>query len=255
MPYIHGTRYTTISRGANVASWTPAAFGSALKWWMDPTYAIYTDAGTTPAVNDGDSIYRWICRASGNVFDQATAGLRPQLKIGANGKQYVDFIDKTRFLSCSAPTGLPAGNSARSFALGFKATVGAANSVRYIHAYGQASDNLVYALDIGDAGNARIVGYNNDTTITGMVYATGSWVKADCTFDGTTLSLRKDAGTPVTATPTAFNTTVGIAQLNRFVDADNGTNGLITHFMMTNTKFSADELASVQAFLTAQQPT
>ena len=60
-----------------VAPWTPADLGSALKWWMDPSAGIYTDAGSTPATADGDLIYRWVCQASGMIFDQSTSGARP----------------------------------------------------------------------------------------------------------------------------------------------------------------------------------
>lgn len=237
------------SRRALLASWTPAAFGTALKWWMDPTHNLYSDTGTTPVVVD-DSISGWVCRAAAaNRFDQF-GGSSPQYKVGANGKSFVRFDATTKFLQKVTPSGLPSGNSPRSFSLGLKASSG-----RYAFAYGLGAPNNAYALDVSGLNtDGRIVGFANDYTIAGIQPATSLWLVIDGTYDGDTLSLRIDGGTPVTQATSDFNTTGDLAQINRFVNIDGGAVMDMTHLIMTNTVMSAAELNANVAFIQESFP-
>lgn len=82
-----------------------------LALWLRADDGLFTDAGTTPAVNNGDAIYRWADR-SGNSrhFDQTTSGNRPQLQNSVvNGKPIVDFDGVDDYLTGSDLSALTAG--------------------------------------------------------------------------------------------------------------------------------------------------
>lgn len=238
------------SRGALLAvpPWTPADLGSALKWWMDPRVGIYTDAGSTPATADGDSIYRWVCQASGMIFDQSSSGARPTLRIGANGKPAVEFASG-KYLVCSSHS-LPTGNSARSFSLGTKWS-GVPWENNFPFAYGTPGTNFTYSASVV-SGNWAIVAYSNDWTSTGLAASTSAYQVVDSKYDGTNLDLRIDGGTPATTTPTAYNTQAGAAYLGLFTTTGERYAGRVTHLVLTNTTLSSGDRASLLAFQQAQ---
>jgi len=248
MPFVHGTRYTTISRGASRGvAWTPASLGAALVWWMDPNFGIYTDAGTTPATADGDLIYRWVCRASGMIFDRTADGNRPTLKIGANGKRYIDWSG-AKWLLCATHS-LPTGNAARSFAIGLK---GGGNPA-FVWSYGVLGTNLLYAMDAVSTG-ARVVSINSDWD-SGVTLSVGTRQVVDSVFDGTNLDLRKDGGTPATTSAFTFNTSAGAASLGAVDTGGAPYSGQSDHLVLTNTALSAGDRASLLAFMQAEAPT
>jgi len=235
-------------RLATVPAFTPADLGAALKWWMDPNFGIYSDAGTTPAVAN-DLVYRWVCRASGMIFDQPTSGSRPTLKAGANGKLYLDWAG-SKTLICASHS-LPTGNSARSFAIGIK---GQGSGAQCPWSYGVAGNNQTYCLDAA-TGDMRVVGFNNDWA-SGLTLSAADWSVVDSTYDGTTLDLRKNGGTPATTTPSAFATSAGAAVLGAFITVGGAPfGGQWSHLTMTNTAVSAGDRASLKAFIEAEQPT
>lgn len=238
------------SRGALLAvpPWTPADLGSALKWWMDPRVGIYTDAGSTPATTDGDLIYRWVCQASGMIFDQSSSGARPTLRIGANGKPAVEFASG-KYLVCSSHS-LPTGNSARSFSLGTKWS-GVPWENNFPFAYGTPGTNFTYSASVV-SGNWAIVAYSNDWTSTGLAASTSAYQVVDSKYDGTNLDLRIDGGTPATTTPTAYNTQAGAAYLGLFTTTGERYAGRVTHLVLTNTTLSSGDRASLLAFQQAQ---
>ena len=81
------------------AAWTPAALPSLLAWF-DPSYGVYSDAGTTPAVV-GDPVYRWVTRNNSSIYaEQATLANRPILRQGANGRYYLEFDGSNDKLLC-----------------------------------------------------------------------------------------------------------------------------------------------------------
>jgi len=234
----------------DVFDFTPADL-TGLAWWMDPNSEVYSDSGTTPVAADG-TVYGWVCQAAaGNRFDQSTAGNRPQYKVGANGKPFVRFDANSKFLTMSNPVGLPQGNSVRSFSIGMKAS-----DWNFAFSYGDAASNASFALDlVSPGGNVRIVGFFNDTVITGIVGSTSAWLVLDCTYDGDTLSLRVNGGTPVTAATGDFNTDDVIAEINRFVGVANGAVMDMTHLVMTNTVMSTTELNNLVTYIQAAEPT
>lgn len=89
MPYIHGTRYTTISRGAARDAFAVSDIAELLYDFDAGSYA-YSDAGTTLCVAD-DPVYRWYDATRTVYIEQATLVDRPTYKIGANGKPYLQF--------------------------------------------------------------------------------------------------------------------------------------------------------------------
>lgn len=234
-----------------VAPWTPADLGSALKWWMDPRFGIYTDAGSTPATADGDLIYRWVCQASGMIFDQSTSGARPTLKIGANGKREVEFASG-KYLTCASHS-LPTGGSARSFSTATK-WAGVPWENNFPWSYGTPGNNFTYSLSVV-SGNWSIVAYNNDWTSSGLAASTSVRQIVDSVYDGSGNDLRIDNGTPATTTPTAYNTQAGAAYLGLFTTTGERYVGRIGHHVMTNTALSSGDRASLLAFQQAQQAT
>lgn len=64
-----------------------------LALWLKGDTGLYTDAGTTPAVNHGDLIQQWSDQSgNGNHATQATSGNRPTLSTATvNGKNVVAF--------------------------------------------------------------------------------------------------------------------------------------------------------------------
>lgn len=78
-------------RTNNLAAFRPPR-GPALQLWLDAGFGVYQDAArTTPAVADTDPIGGWTDRSGkGNHASQATAGLRPTLKLAQiNGRPTV----------------------------------------------------------------------------------------------------------------------------------------------------------------------
>ena len=49
--------------------------------WWESDFNVYSDAGTTPAV-DNDPVRRWVSRLDSHYVDQATLGNRPTFKTG-----------------------------------------------------------------------------------------------------------------------------------------------------------------------------
>lgn len=79
MPLVRGTRYTTLARGAAVASWTPLSLAAALKLWSSADYGTYSDAGSTPSVADG-VVQQWNDRSGNGYHFTGAGGARPLLK-------------------------------------------------------------------------------------------------------------------------------------------------------------------------------
>lgn len=76
----------------NVASsaWTPLSLSSLLLW-MDASFGVYSDGGTTPAVAGSSTVQQWNSRAgTTTVGSQATSGRRMAYAVGANGKYYMN---------------------------------------------------------------------------------------------------------------------------------------------------------------------
>lgn len=236
---------------AITVTWNPLSLGSALKLWIDPNSLAYSDAGSTLA-NAGDLVYQIVCQKTGLVFVQATSGIRPTLRQGANGFKYLE-CDGARKLVCATPTGLPTGAGARSFFVAASRTAG--NTVNYPFSYGVGTNNQTYALDLGDGSTnkVRIVGYFNDWAST---FTSGTtWSVYDGYFNGTVTGLRKDAATEQTNTPTAFNTTLGSAYIGSFTDGGNYHKGNIGDIVVTNTVLSAGQRALLYTFVSGRLPT
>ncbi len=233
---------------AGVAGWNPFYFGSALVWYMDARYEIYSDAGTTPA-NVGDLIYQQADLATGDIYSQATSGDRPTLRVGANGKRYVDFTGG-KVLVCASPTNKPLGNSDRSFAIGLNNTADTGD--HWPFSYGSPTDNNTFSM-IATNG-LRIIGFNNDWS-SGLGIGSGAWHRVDSTFDGATIDLRKDAGTPDTHS-TTYDSDAGIGYFGgfSFVLSTLYYTGFISQFFMTNTTWTSRDRANADAFLLAQEP-
>jgi len=59
---------------------------SGMGLWIDPSMLVYSDAGTTLAVNN-DPVYQVVCRKHGHVYSQPTLAARPTLITnGINGR-------------------------------------------------------------------------------------------------------------------------------------------------------------------------
>lgn len=69
---------------------TPASF-AGMTAWFDPSWGVYSDAGTTLA-SVGDPVYRWVSRHDASVYaEQTTLANRPILRVGTNGQRYLEF--------------------------------------------------------------------------------------------------------------------------------------------------------------------
>lgn len=76
---------------AITVTWNPFSLGSALKQWNDPYSNVYSDAGSTAAVIDTDSIQQWNDQSgNGNHLSQAGSTLRPLYKT-VSGKKLMLF--------------------------------------------------------------------------------------------------------------------------------------------------------------------
>lgn len=92
----------------------PTSVAGLTGWW-DADQLVYSDAGTTPAVNN-DPVYRWTARAGspGGNLDQTTLGNRPTYKTAIvnghnvlrfdNSNDYVQGAAISNFLTNSAKT-------------------------------------------------------------------------------------------------------------------------------------------------------
>lgn len=78
--------------GGGAGTWTPdkpLTGGAVPALWVEAADNLFTDAGTTPAVNNGDLIYTWASKTPATVnFVQETEDKRPTLAIVAG----VNFV-------------------------------------------------------------------------------------------------------------------------------------------------------------------
>lgn len=249
-----GGAYAEQDVAITVTEWTPTQLGTDVKWWMDPSMNLYSDSGTTPAATDG-LIYGWVGReAAANRFDQSSSGNRPTLKVGTNSKPFVRFDSGSKQMRKNTPTGLPGGNAVRSFSIGAKITSG-----KYLFSWGFSGGNLAWSIDANNGSDGRVVGFYNDYTVTGFVIATDAWMVIDGTYDGDTVSLRINGGTPITQATSDFNTDVSsgdyMAQLNQFVAVDSGAVMDMTHLIVTDTVLSTANLNKLKTYLDRRVPT
>ena len=109
---------------AVTVAWNPSSM-SDLVAWFDPSFGVYSDAGTTPAVV-GDPVYRWVSKNSGSIYaEQTVLANRPILRQGANGKYYLEGNGTSTYIASGsiAALGLPSsigllmyhGSKGRSF--------------------------------------------------------------------------------------------------------------------------------------------
>jgi hypothetical protein len=85
--------------------WTPLSL-SSLYLWFDPSFGVYSDAGTTPAVAGTDTIYRWVPRFNADKYaEQSVSGSRLSYQVGANGMYYWTADGTDDFLTCTGTTG------------------------------------------------------------------------------------------------------------------------------------------------------
>ena len=98
IPSIGLTRQTRLVRGAAPAPhWTPLALTNLFAWFS-AKQKVYSDAGTTPAVND-DPVRRWVSMNDVGIYvDQSTLGNRP-VYVTDDGAPYVYFDGSNDFMA------------------------------------------------------------------------------------------------------------------------------------------------------------
>ena len=123
IPSIGLTRQTRLVRGAAPAPhWTPLALSPLV--WLKQGALVYSDAGTTPAV-DTDPVYRWgDSSGNGRNADQTTLGNRPVYNTNS-GNPYLNFDGSNDYLNLgnAAALNLTAGGTI-FFRAQFNATSG-----------------------------------------------------------------------------------------------------------------------------------
>lgn len=88
---------------------------------------LYKDASlANPATNDGDLIYQWRDEDTGVFLSQNDADFRPILRVGSNGKRWLDFSDRKALIGYNFPI-------AGSMSWGVIAKLGSSTSI-----YGRA---------------------------------------------------------------------------------------------------------------------
>lgn len=232
--------------------WNPLSLTSNLAIWLDPSYGTYTDDGVTPAAS-GDVVKRWVSRNSGSLYlEQATLGNRPSVATGANGKLSI-YNSGSKTLATSSGLGsFPAVDTARSIIVGSHRTSAASSA--YPLSLGTWNTNNLWALDCGSATNIRIAG-NGNNYVTTFTVTNNTWFIVDATYDSTTLSIRKDAATAQTFSPTDFNTSYGSCDVLNAPGQSLYFNGYVSNIIVTKHKLSATELGLLYTFVSNNQPT
>lgn len=241
---------------AITVTWTPASL-SSLVAWFDPSYGVYSDAGSTAAVAL-DPIYQWNARAgsSAAVLTQATLANRFVLNVGANGKYY--------WTANGTSTYMAAGNTSDctltgDFTIAVLANCTNASSDRYLVSKQKTSANYD-GYGFGRIGGKLVVDVSDGTYTSkaGATTVNGSqgWLaqitkRASATatvyFDNTS-----DGSGAVQGGSTAFAAALNIG---RFAGGGQHWDGHGSHIVILSDDISDSDRTLLKAYFDAQEPT
>lgn len=249
MPFLRGTRYAVAAAGGSSAApaFTPASL-SNLVFWVKRTGPLFSDAGTTPAV-DADPVYRWVDSVNSITGDQATLANRPILTSGASG--YLTFDGASDWIGFGTPAQVQATGQHSMWALirtsatligaGFRAIYNYPNGF-LLAGYDNGSTITLASYDWGGGatrdsgisirnGNWRLVGANFDVGV-----ASGSsWI-----VDGVTV------GSAFTYSSSTYSSNLRIGANQFGGERWDGDIAEVGHVVGRN--ITSDEWASIKAY-------
>lgn len=242
--------YPVIAGGA----WTPASLGSALIAWYKADSGVYSDAGTTLALN-GLPVQQWNDQ-SGNGYHikQSTLSNRPTyLTNTLNSLPVIDFNNSLnqQYLQTTTTPVVLGGTLLSAFFIR-KVTGLNGNTNARVLAISVASDDTSASTAIVDYCPGSSIttpkSFNNGNKSTGTV-SSGTWNQIGTIFDGTNdiMYIANTAQTGVAATPT-FASSVDID-----VFADHGgtaSSGQCAEIIFTNTALSSGDRSNLATYIT-----
>lgn len=232
----------------SAATWTPLALGAALKGWYTADFGVYSDAGTTPAV-DLATVQQWNDQSgNANHLSQATAGSRPQyLATGFNSIQGIRFVSD--WLSTAFTLG---GTTFSAFLAIYQGTVQDSGRIVTFYNTGDASDFNVITSGIAVMGKtgSLLQGYRTGAKSATVVSTLGTPIRLGAVFNGTNHTLYVDnVARPSVASSGTFGTTgtlyIGAGQGGGSPVAD----VTIAAALIVTGAISAGDLANIDAYL------
>ena len=234
-----------VGRGGSADAWTPEAL-SSLVAWFDPSYGVYSDAGTTPAVVD-DPVYRWVSRNNASLYlEQATLSQRPILKQAAGGDKYLlsDGTDDAMVPSIQiAPT------SATMLIQLYK--TGGSDDATGWGCFGTGGNTHC---NFADGSIYDSFGTTSRASFTGLAWQ-NNWVRYACTSQGGSIIFRAN-GSQIYSRGTntvGWRSRTSQALFAGTPPAAGAWNGRTGHFVVSEA-LSANDLASLETWALAEIP-
>jgi hypothetical protein len=242
------------------SGFTPASLPNLLAWYKADTTTLFSDAGTTPAVNAGP-VQQWNDKSGNGYHLKATSsGRRLTLNTtGLNSKRTLLLASGTS-LSTSLGVAMGTGAACSAFFVG-AIDLSSANNTRFL-GYGVSGNNADY-----EAGGGALMARNDGTGVYSLRAPTFAIVRVDglttnapvrlgLIYDGTngTAYANNVAGTPM-ATTTAF-ADGGLILLNTNgpgagQDTVEGT-GKVSEIVITTAALSSGDRSSLDTYFQSE---
>jgi hypothetical protein len=222
-------------------SFDPTAY-TGLSFDLDPTIGIYSDAGTTAAV-DGALVQQANDQGGGgHNVSQATSGLRPTFKTNIiNGKPVLRFSHSanTRLLSSALGTALTQPNTI--YAVVIPTTASLTGLTIFIDGVADASRNAMY-LNSGTYG-----WYAGSLAASSTAGVNGTAVVASAVFNGASSLFRINGGSDDTGSPGAAS--MGGFSIGNYWGGGFGFDGDIARVLVYHAAHNSTDRASVMSGL------
>lgn len=238
---------------AAVASsvWTPASLPN-LKSWHKADVGVFSDLGTTPAVNNG-TVEQWNDQ-SGNGFhltNTVAAQFRPTYKTGIlNGKPVINF-DPSSFAQHLFNSSYNQGGTTVSAFIVVKYTADGPNSRIMAYESSSGSDADAASWLIYEPSLTQVNTYNNGNKSVSPI-TSSSWNALGTIFDGVNNTMYKGgvAQTPVAATPT-FSAT-GLLVVGATDTAGNPITAQIAEIVIVTDVMSGANITNLTSYLSTE---
>lgn len=237
--------YLRLTRGAG-SGFTLADLGAKLKLDLDASVGVFSDAGSTLAVNN-DLAYQWNDQSgNGSNVLQTTSGDRPTFKTNIiDGLPIVRFVNAvTTMKMVSAALGANISQPVTIFAVIIPTVAGA----------GAGNNQYFTGLDAGNR-NVMFVFSGNHTLYAGSILsgpaATASPTIVSAIFDGGSSAVRVNNGSDTTGS--AGTLTLGGYSIGNDAAGSFGFDGDIAR-IVAYTGNDATDRANVEALLRARYP-
>lgn len=200
--------------GFDANPWLPSTIAGLVDGF-DHTRQVYTDAGTTLAI-DGEDAYRWKGVIAGTNADQTSSANRPTL--ASDGMTFVGADSNYLQLPNDFLTSLSTG-----FTFSCWVYWNTDTTWQYIFCICTASNHLIFLTPHGAPGAVEKgitflsnFGSGDVFAFTGTNLPTGSWQHLACTMDGTNMKLYQNGVLKSTVANTGFPSTLGATTKNYF---------------------------------------